>query len=240
MSKPVLNIVPNIEEDWTIFKIYENTSFGDWNPIFKEAKDELKLVSLVMEKEKHERQQYLFPMMKDIFSCFLRTPLKSIRVVILNDKPYNSYFSNGLALSVNEKDTMTFALENIYKNLKKSYPYREIEYDGRLKGWINQGVFLLNASLTTNEEERSNIYVDIWRGFIRKIIRSITEYNKDIPFILMGRDAQSYEEFIGNAIHIVNSPTPFSSKYFPKSKPFLEINEYLKKTNKKEILWYDM
>jgi uracil-DNA glycosylase len=240
MKKPILNLLPEITQKWSIERIVKESNFHDWNNTFKNAKHEIKQISDIMEKERSLYKMY--PLQKDIFNIFHRVPLHKVRVVILNNCPYDFVsmdglpVADGIALSC-ERIGMTETFMNIFLELRRCYPESvDMNFTGSVKGWLDQGVLLLDASLTTIEEKR-NKYKDVWRGFTRKVIRSIIEYDDDIPFLLLGKDAQSYSDVIGNSNPIVEGPSPHSSKQFQECNVFVEINEILKKNKKEEIDW---
>jgi uracil-DNA glycosylase len=244
--KPRLNVLPNITEDWSIQSIVKSCSFGDWQDTFDRAKPNLQQISRIMESER--RKHRMCPQQKDIFKIFHSVSLKAIRVVILNDRPYRDILTNGkpqatgIPFAIRKGEGFPPALRNLYVNVQRSYPQNTESLalcDGTLRGWLRQGVFLLNTSLTTNDERR-NKYADVWRGFIHKVIRSIVEHDDSIPFVLLGREAPSFAEIIDTANPKVETPSPHSTKMFADATPFQDIDAIFKEQDKALIDWTKM
>ena len=180
-----------------------------------------------------------YPKAEHIFNVF-RMPLNEVRVVILGQDPYhNENQANGLCFSVSDQVKTPPSLQNIYKELKEDLGIEK--NSNELEDWAKQGVLLLNSTLTVKAHEPNSHKNLGWDTFTDFIIKEISDKKNEVVFVLWGAFAQKKVEFIDQQKHLVISaphPSPFSAhKGFFGSKPFSQINEYLKLKNKEEIKW---
>lgn len=192
-------------------------------------------------KVKQEYQQHqCFPPKNQIFRAIELTPFEEVKVVIIGQDPYhNNLQANGLCFSVSDKVPAPPSLKNIFKELETDIG--TIKTSNELESWAQQGVLLLNATLTV-QAHQPNSHKDLgWERFTDFIIQEISEKKENIIFVLWGAFAQKKEKLINpNKHYIIKSahPSPFSVyRGFFGSKPFSKINTYLKSKNKTEIVW---
>ena len=191
-------------------------------------------------KNEIENGKEISPKIDNIFNAFKYCSFSSAKVVIFGQDPYfQRGFANGLAFSVNKNQTVPASLRNIYKEIENDIGYVSNK-DGCLENWAQQGVLLLNSSLSVEvlkPGSHSNIG---WDKFIIDIIKTLNKKNK-IVFILWGNHAKQYLKYIDNDNNLILSaahPSPFSAyRGFFGSKHFSKCNSYLKKNNLKEIKW---
>jgi len=193
-------------------------------------------------KTEKEAGYKIYPKGSDIFNAFWKTPFTDLKVVILGQDPYHgANQAHGLSFSVQKSITPPPSLKNIYKELKTDIPGFEIPATGDLTHWAEQGVLLLNATLTVRESSPASHQKKGWEEFTDKVIKTISDKKEGIVFILWGAYAQAKAELIDKTKHhIIKSPhpSPFSAdRGFFGSKPFSKTNEILKKEGKKEIDW---
>lgn len=214
---------------------------SDWNNILKDEfkKDYfIKLSSFVDEERKSNK---IFPKSEDVFSALNYTPYKDVKVVILGQDPYHGENqSHGLCFSVNEGVKIPPSLRNIYKELNTDIGCY-IPNNGYLKKWADQGVLLLNSSLTVREASPNSHKNKGWEIFTDTIISKLNERQDPIIFILWGNNAISKEKLITNPNHYILKsvhPSPLSaSRGFFGSKPFSKTNEILISMGKSPIDW---
>ncbi len=195
----------------------------------------------IKEFVKSERlSKTIFPPAQDLFNAFKLTDFKDIKVVILGQDPYHGEKeAMGLSFSVRRGVRTPPSLRNIFKELYDDLGIERIDTD--LSDWARQGVFLLNTVLTV-EKDKANSHKDIgWEIFTDFVIKQINDKLDNVVFILWGRQARDKKRMITNPKHYVIEsahPSPLSAyNGFFGSKPFSKANEYLKKSNKKEINW---
>ena len=183
----------------------------------------------------------IYPDKYDIFNALHFTPYKDIKVVILGQDPYHGPGqAHGLSFSVNPGVKTPPSLLNIYKELNSDLGCY-IPNNGYLKKWADQGVLLLNTSLTVRAGE-ANSHKNIgWQVFTDKIISLVNEKDDPVVFLLWGNNAIKKKELITNKRHLILTsvhPSPLSaSRGFFGSKPFSKINNFLISVNKHPIDW---
>jgi uracil-DNA glycosylase len=183
-----------------------------------------------------------YPKNADIFNAFKKTPFDELKVVILGQDPYHGeQQAHGLSFSVQKGITPPPSLKNIYKELTTDIPGFVIPNHGDLTEWAEQGILLLNASLTVRANIPGSHQKRGWEEFTDQVIKTISEKKTGIVFILWGAFAQAKAELIDQKKHfIIKSPhpSPFSAdRGFFGSKPFSKTNAILEKGGKKAIDW---
>ncbi|MCX6181460.1 MAG: uracil-DNA glycosylase [Bacteroidetes bacterium] len=192
---------------------------------------------LLEEKAKHT----IFPPGDKIFEAFNRVPFNEVKVVILGQDPYhNDGQAHGLCFSVQHGVALPPSLKNIYKELHSDLGIAPIA-SGNLEKWTDQGVFLLNATLTVRAHEAGAHQKKGWETFTDKVIQTISENKKNVVFILWGNYAQQKQKLIDASKHLIIKsahPSPLSAHNgFWGSKPFSKTNEYLTNNGIKPINW---
>jgi uracil-DNA glycosylase len=193
-------------------------------------------------KEEKEAGYTVYPKNSDIFNAFWKTPFSELKVVILGQDPYHgAHQAHGLSFSAQKGITPPPSLKNIYKELQTDIPGFTIPATGDLTHWAEQGVLLLNATLTVRAGTPGSHQKRGWEQFTDTVIKTISDKKEGIVFILWGSYAQAKAELIDQTKHfIIKSPhpSPFSAdRGFFGSKPFSKTNEILRKEGKKPIDW---
>lgn len=193
-------------------------------------------------KEEKQAGNKIYPKGGDIFNAFWKTPFTKVKVVILGQDPYHGENqAHGLSFSVQKGITIPPSLRNIYKELTTDIPGFITPNDGDLTEWAEQGVLLLNASLTVRAGTPGSHQKRGWETFTDMVIKTLSDKKEGLVFILWGAFAQAKAELIDESKHyIIKSPhpSPFSAdRGFFGSKPFSKTNEILKKQGKEPIDW---
>lgn len=183
-----------------------------------------------------------YPQNKDIFNAFNYTPFDKVKVVILGQDPYHwQGQAHGLSFSVQKGITVPPSLKNIYKELATEFIDYKIPHHGDLSAWAEQGVLLLNATLTVRAQEPGSHQKRGWETFTDFVITELSRQSEGLVFILWGKFAQQKESLIDTSKHHVLKsahPSPFSAHSgFFGSKPFSKTNEILKKQGLTPINW---
>ena len=183
----------------------------------------------------------IYPDKYDIFNALHFTSYKDVKVVILGQDPYHGPGqAHGLSFSVNPGVRIPPSLLNIYKELNSDLGCF-IPNNGYLKKWADQGVLLLNTSLTVRAGEANSHKNKGWEVFTDKIISLVNEKEDPVVFLLWGNNAINKKNLITNKKHLILTsvhPSPLSaSRGFFGSKPFSKINEFLISINKAPIDW---
>lgn len=207
-------------------------------PMFE--KDFFKRIQLILMQAK-QQGIVVFPKEEDVFKAFELTPFKDVNVVILGQDPYhNPNQAHGLCFSVPDGVPLPPSLRNIFKELESDLGIKA-PHSGNLSAWAQQGVLLLNATLTV-EAHRANSHKEIgWQDFTNEVITAISKHREHVVFVLWGSFAQSKLPLIDRQKHTVlcaPHPSPLSAyKGFFGSKPFSAINADLLAHKKKPIHW---
>jgi len=214
---------------------------NDWGLILKDEfeKDYFKKIESFLDRA--YKENVVFPPRDEIYKALELSAFKDTKVVILGQDPYYNYGqAQGLSFSVNEGVKLPPSLKNIYKELGTDLG---IKYpsSSSLIAWAEQGVLLLNASLTV-EEKKPNSHSKIgWQIFTDKIISLLNNREKPVVFILWGNFARSKKNLITNHRHLIIEsvhPSPLSARRgFFGTRPFSRANDFLKSNGIKEINW---
>ena len=182
-----------------------------------------------------------FPPAKLIFNAFNRTPFDKVKVVVLGQDPYHEPGqAQGLAFYVPPEIQTPPSLINIAKELNEDVR-RETGDVPDLLSWTDQGVLLLNATLTVAAHRAGSHQGRGWETFTDAVVRALAEQREHLVFILWGSYAQRKGAFIDRNKHCVicsAHPSPLSAyRGFFGSKPFSKANAYLKANGIGEIAW---
>ncbi len=206
-----------IEESW---KIRLQTEFD--KPYFKTLTDFVR---------NEYQQSTIFPPGRLIFNAFNLCPFNQVKVVIIGQDPYHGPGqAHGLCFSVNDGIPFPPSLVNIFKEIKADLG-KEIPTSGNLTRWAEQGVLLLNATLTVRAHQAGSHQRRGWEEFTDATIRLLAEEREHLVFILWGAYAQKKGAFIDRNKHLVLTsahPSPLSAyNGFFGNKHFSQANAYL-------------
>lgn len=191
------------------------------------------------------RQEYaqgpVYPPGKLIFNAFNLCPFNKTKVVIIGQDPYHGVGqAHGLCFSVNDGIPFPPSLVNIFKEIKEDLG-TEPPTTGNLTRWAQQGVLLLNATLTVRAHQAGSHQRQGWETFTDAAIRILAEEKEHLVFILWGAYAQKKGAFIDRSKHLVLTsahPSPLSAwNGFFGNKHFSRTNEYLLAHGEQPIAW---
>lgn len=183
----------------------------------------------------------VFPPGKLIFNAFNLCPFHKVKVVIIGQDPYHGPGqAHGLCFSVNDDVRFPPSLVNIFKEINNDIGINPPP-SGNLTRWAQQGVLLLNATLTVRAHQAGSHQKRGWETFTDAVIHTLAQQSNNLVFILWGAYAQRKGEFIDRNKHLVLSsahPSPLSAyNGFFGNKHFSKTNEYLRAHGKQEIIW---
>ncbi|MGB5171489.1 uracil-DNA glycosylase [Eudoraea sp.] len=177
-----------------------------------------------------------------IFASFNNCPFEEVKVVIIGQDPYHGAGqANGLCFSVENGTPHPPSLKNIFKELendtKKPYPS-----SGDLALWAQQGVLLLNATLTVREKEPGSHQNRGWEKFTDAVIKRVSEELEGVVFLLWGGYAKKKSKLIDSSKHYIltsGHPSPLSANrgFWFGNNHFSKTNNILLKSNKRPIDW---
>jgi uracil-DNA glycosylase len=221
------NIDPKIEAGWKSVLMDQFQS-----PYFKTLKE-----FLLEEKKAYT----LYPPGNLIFNAFQRTPFNRVKVVILGQDPYHGPGqAHGLCFSVPQGIPKPPSLVNIFKELHSDLGIAIPEH-GNLEKWADQGVLLINATLTVRKGQAGSHQNHGWESFTNRVIEVVSQEKSEVVFLLWGRFAQAKESLIDGNKHLILKaahPSPLSAyNGFFGCRHFSMANEYLLQHGKTEIDW---
>ena len=192
-------------------------------------------------KDEYRGNVPIYPPAGLIFNAFNHCPFDKVKVVILGQDPYHGAGqANGLCFSVNKGIPFPPSLLNIFKEIKNDLD-APIPSDGDLTRWSDQGVLLLNATLTVRAAQAGSHQKRGWEMFTDAVIKELAERRENLVFILWGSYAQKKGAFIDRNRHLVLSsphPSPLSAHQgFFGNHHFSRANKYLAQHGQSEILW---
>ena len=220
-------IDPVIEEGWKSVLMDQFQS-----PYFRTLKE-----FLLEEKKKYT----LYPPGRLIFNAFQRTPFDRVKVVILGQDPYHGKGqAHGLCFSVPPGIPHPPSLVNIFKELNSDLGI-PVPAHGNLEKWADQGVLLINATLTVRDSQAGSHQKRGWETFTNRVIEVMSQEKSGIVFLLWGRFAQAKETLIDESKHLILKaahPSPLSAyNGFFGCRHFSLSNDYLIRQGKTGIDW---
>ncbi|MDL2231180.1 uracil-DNA glycosylase [Porphyromonadaceae bacterium OttesenSCG-928-L07] len=218
----------NIEPSW---KELLSDEFN--KPYFEE------LIAFV--KDEYRTAQ-IYPPGKLIFNAFNHCPVEKTKVVILGQDPYHGPGqAHGLCFSVPEGVQYPPSLQNIFKEIHSDLG-SPIPTSGNLERWADQGVLLLNATLTVKAHQAGSHQNRGWEKFTDAVIQRLTQKKDKLVFLLWGSYAQRKGAFIDTNKNLVLKcvhPSPLSANrggWFGNHQ-FSQVNQYLRENSMSEIVW---
>lgn len=224
----VSRIDPDIEPSW---KEHLASEFG--KPYFSDLKRFL--------KEEKSAGEVVYPPGPMIFNAFNKTPFDSVKVVILGQDPYHGPGqAHGLCFSVQPGVKPPPSLVNVFKELHKDVAFA-IPSHGNLEKWAEQGVLLLNSSLTVRAGQPASHQGKGWEIFTSAAVKALNDQKQGLIFLLWGKPAQEKGSIIDPARHHVLKaahPSPFSAdRGFYGTRHFSKANALLEKSGRSPINW---
>ncbi len=183
-----------------------------------------------------------FPPGKLIFSAFDHSTFDKTKVVIIGQDPYHGFNqANGLCFSVKNSIPFPPSLVNIFKEIKNDLG-KPIPQSGDLSRWADQGVLLLNATLTVRAHQAGSHQGKGWEQFTDEVIRTLSDEKEGLVFLLWGGFAKKKTKLIdAKKHHILTSghPSPLSANrgYWFGNKHFSQTNAILENQGQKSINW---
>lgn len=193
-----------------------------------------------------ERQQYTcYPKGSQIFAAFDHTPFDKVKVVILGQDPYHEPGqAQGLCFSVPDGIAVPPSLVNIIKEINADLGQNVPTTQGDLSGWAEQGVLLLNATLTVRAHQAGSHQHQGWETFTDAAIRALSEKRSGIVFLLWGSYAIAKAQLIDSSRHLIlraPHPSPLSAyRGFFGCRHFSQANQYLQQQGLSPINWADI
>jgi uracil-DNA glycosylase len=213
----------------------------DWNPVLRAEFDQPYWAELQRFVEDERARHTVYPPRDEVFAALHRTPRAGTKVLILGQDPYHGpRQANGLCFSVHPEVQVPPSLQNIHKELHDDLGLA-IPDHGSLEAWADQGVLLLNATLTVRAHQAASHQGKGWETFTDQVIRAVNDKDERVVFILWGAFARKKKALVDTDRHVVLEsahPSPLSSyRGFFGSKPFSRANAALVDAGREPVDW---
>lgn len=223
-----MSINPQIHDSW---KVVLSEEFQ--KPYFLSLKNFL--------VDQINTKKVIYPPLGNIFSAFDHCPFDILKVVIIGQDPYHGPGqAHGLSFSVNEGVKVPPSLKNIYKELESDLSIKTPSH-GNLEAWADQGILLLNATLTVEHKSPASHQGQGWEIFTDQVIQTISDKKAHVVFLLWGNFARSKKSLIDTQKHLVLEsahPSPFSAHNgFLGNQHFSKTNTWLTQQSLGPIDW---
>lgn len=214
--------------------------FDDWIKVIDKP-ELLKIMRWLQSMDK----SVLCPAYSNIFKAFRLCPYKNLRAVFVGQDPYPQ---PGIAQGIlfgNKADTPEDKLSPSLRVIKESVinyeiPHNIVEFDNTLESWCKQGILMINSALTCHVNAVGS-HTAIWRPFMSKLIHNISLRDNGLVFVLFGKQAQSFKQFMAGHQYIIEIEHP---AYFARRNEimpynvFTDINKFLKNQYNEQIEFY--
>ena len=213
-----------------------------WREVLQPQFDSVYFEMLTTFVRKAYQASTVYPPGSKIFEAFNRTPFDKVKVVILGQDPYHGpNQAHGLCFSVQDGIQPPPSLINIYKELQKEYGVAVNMTNGNLTRWADQGVLLLNATLTVEAGKAGSHQGKGWETFTDAAIKALSDRREGLVFMLWGSYAQQKGRVIDRSKHLVlesSHPSPLSVyRGFEGCGHFKKANQYLQSRGQEPIDW---
>ena len=214
---------------------------ADWREILQPEFDKPYFEELTNFVKAEYGSTTVFPVGKNIFRAFDKCPFDSLKVVIIGQDPYHGVGqANGLCFSVNDGVPFPPSLQNIFKEIQSDLGIA-VPQSGNLDRWAEQGVLLLNATLTVEAHRAGSHQGKGWEELTDAAIQALNNQRNNIVFMLWGSYAQRKGQFIDRKRHLVLTavhPSPLSAyRGFIGCGHFSQANNYLQQHGQTPINW---
>ncbi|MFH7001505.1 uracil-DNA glycosylase [Flavobacterium bizetiae] len=217
---------------------------ADWQAVLANEIEKPYFNALLLSLEDECKNHNCYPPLDLVFSAFNYCSFNDVKVVIIGQDPYHGEGeANGLSFSVNDNVKIPPSLRNIFREINTDLDAVFMPTSGNLEKWANQGVLLLNASLTVRKDTPNSHKHLKWNLFTDAVIQAISDQKENVVFLLWGSFAQKKGSKIDRSKHHVlesGHPSPMSAnqgKWFG-NKHFSKTNEFLNSKGIKEIQWF--
>ncbi len=212
-----------------------------WNKVLKSEFEKPYFSDLTSFVKNEYKKGQVYPPGSQIFAAFDHCAYDNVKVVILGQDPYHGpKQANGLCFSVSKEVRTPPSLQNIYKELQSDLG-KEIPTHGDLQHWAEQGVLMLNATLTVRKGQAASHQGKGWEEFTDAVVKLLSAEKTGLVFLLWGNYAKKKGQVIDRNKHLVLEsahPSPLSAHSgFFGCKHFSQTNQYLLLQGKKEIKW---
>jgi uracil-DNA glycosylase len=224
-------------------KLYQKlvpSGWGDKLKMFLLSDDFGKILTEL--KERVDDDKRFTPVLKDLFTAFEKCNYADLKVVFIGSAPYpQPEIADGMAFSCSKSAKPEPALRVMFQDLENTIYPDGMPWDADLTRWANQGVLLLNPSLTC-DLNTGQTHQDIWIPFITALFDMLSTYNTGLAFVFMGKKAKGWHKSVASNNYKFFTTHPASAAYSWKQKwdsgnMFANVNKVLYNNNGEQITW---
>ncbi|HZW77069.1 MAG TPA: uracil-DNA glycosylase [Flavobacteriaceae bacterium] len=215
---------------------------GDWKQVLREEFEKPYFYDLMQFLRQEYEMNQCFPPWPQVFSAFNHTSFHDVKVVIIGQDPYHGpNQSHGLCFSVGEKVPVPPSLRNIFMEIHNDVGI-PIPKHGNLTHWADQGVLLLNATMSVRAHEAGSHQNKGWEKFTDAVIQNLSEKREGLVFMLWGGPAKKKGAKVNGEKHLIltsGHPSPLAANrgYWFGNKHFSKANSYLRSIGKEPVKW---
>ena len=210
-------------------KIFEKLEPSGWGKVFKQY-----IFSIEFEKilndlyEISNNGEKFTPTLKDLFRAFEECSYDELKLVIVGQDPYPGIgVADGISFSCSNTGKLQPSLRYIFDEINRTvYADNQVCTDVDLKRWSNQGILMLNTSLTT-EVGKIGQHYDLWKGFTSYLFDYLNHNKKELVYIYMGKKAQEWADYVNDDNHKIFTSHPASAAY-NRQKEWNSDNAFIK------------
>ncbi len=231
----------NIDNDLSLSDQLINYPIDGWEDIFVDKADRIEFIENIINND----TDVYYPNRSDVFMCYRLTRPEDVKVCIIGQDPYHSTGPDGkptamgLSFSGRKEHRIPPSISRIFRKLSNEFDDFKIPQHACLTQWADQGIFLLNSSLTVRPG-CANSHKENWNFIVRETIRKIQYVNLNIVWILFGRISQTKFADILDEDNCMFSihPSPMNgNRFFEDNEVFIEVNNMLIEKEQTPINW---
>jgi uracil-DNA glycosylase len=225
-------------------KMFEKLKFNNWDKVFNSFIFSSEFDNILNDLYNLSSQDKKFtPPLKQVFRAFEECPYDNLKIVIIGQDPYPQLgVADGISFSCSNTNILQPSLRYVLGEVNKTiYGENLVSTNVDLKRWSNQGILMLNTSLTT-EVGKIGQHYDIWKGFTAYLLDYLTHNKENIVYIYMGKKAQEWADLTGDNNHKLFVSHPASAaytkqKHWNSDNVFLKTQLLVKKYHNSDIIW---
>lgn len=213
----------------------------NWYNILRKylVSDYMDRLNPVIQQERSMYQIYPAEHTKTL-AIFKNTDPNNIKCVIVGQDPYPNNHANGIPFATNSSE-FPVSLTQIISGIKKDFNIDgDVEFDGTLNNWIEQGIFPYNTALTVRERQPAS-HIEVWKEFTQKVMVALGTRPRKMVFILLGKEACKLKEYIGEQHLVLEVEHPAAASYqnreWNHNQCFIKAYEFLKFNSNIELKW---
>jgi uracil-DNA glycosylase len=210
-------------------KIFEKLEPSGWGKVFKQYIFSMEFGKILNDLyEISNNGERFTPTLKDLFRAFEECPYDELKLVIVGQDPYPTLgVADGISFSCSNTGKLQPSLRYIFDEINRTvYADNQVCTDVDLKRWSNQGILMLNTSLTT-EVGKIGQHYDLWKGFTSYLFDYLNHNKKELVYIYMGKKAQEWADYVNDDNHKIFTSHPASAAY-NRQKEWNSDNAFIK------------